>query len=254
MELTRIRVAFVSDIHGNLAALDATLGELRRRGPFHTTVGGGDYALGGAYPAECVARLRELGWDCVRGNTDEWIVEAATDGRIPARGYPPEMARTPAQREGDAWTAARLSPGQIEWLAELPLDWRLTGPSGKTLAYVHATPWNTHDVVRRGNSDEDKLRLLDDSGADTLVYGHIHDGYIQQFGARTLACAGSIGLPVDGDTRGAFVIATDAGDGWQVEPVRVPYDQEAYIAALLGSGMPGAENAARMLRAASFNP
>lgn len=252
--MARVTVAFVSDIHGNLVALDATLAELQRRGPFHATVGGGDYALGGAYPAECVARVRELGWACVRGNTDEWIVEAATDGRIRARDYPPEMARTAAQRAGDAWTAARLSPAQIAWLAELPLDWRLTGPSGKTLAYVHATPWNTHEVVRRADSDAQKVRLLDDAGADTLVYGHIHDGYIQQFGERTLACAGSVGLPVDGDTRGACLVATDAGDGWRLETVRVPYDQERYIAALLDSGMPGAENSARMLRAASFNP
>lgn len=248
------RIAVVSDVHGNLVALEAALAELEWRGPFDAIVGGGDYALAGAYPAECVARVRELGWACLRGNTDEWIVDAATGGRIPARGYSADQAHNAQQREADAWVAERLDPEAVDWLAELPLDWRVSGPSGQTLAVVHATPWNTHDIVRRDSADAAKERMLDAAGTNVLIYCHVHDAYVQAFGARTLACAGSVGAPMDGDIRGAFVIAEDDGAGWRLQHVRVSYDLDGYIAGLLASGQPGAEPFARMLRAASFTP
>ena len=247
------RIACVSDAHGNLLALEAAVAELEHRGPFDAVVGGGDYCLSGAYPAECVARVRELNWACVRGNTDEWVVEAATAGRIAAHDYPPEMAHSPAQRLADAWVGARLPADAVAWLAELPLSWRTTGPSGQTLMFVHATPWNTHTVVRQTAADAAKLGMLAAAGVDVLVYGHIHDAYSQRFGERRLACAGSIGAPMDGDTRGVFLIAADVGAGWQLEHVRVAYDLAGYAATLEASGQPGAASFAGMLRAASFD-
>jgi predicted phosphodiesterase len=247
------RIAFVSDMHGNLVALEAALKELERRGPFDAVLGGGDYCLSGAYPAECVARVRESGWIGLRGNTDEWIVDAATGGRVPVRDCPPEFAHNETQRAADAWCAARLADDAVAWLAELPLDWRTTGPSGQTLTCLHATPWNTHVVVRRTFDDADKLRLLDGADTDVLIYGHVHDAYTQRFGERTLACAGSVGAPMDGDTRGVLLIAEDDGAGWRLEHVRVPYDQDGYIATLLACGQPGVDAFARKLRAASFD-
>jgi predicted phosphodiesterase len=246
------RIAFVSDMHGNMVALQAALADLSAREPFDTVVGGGDYCLSGAYPAECVARARALGWACVRGNTDEWVVAAATDGRIPVSAHPAAQAHDVTTRAADAWVAARLPEDAVIWLSELPHSWRTAGPSGQTLMFVHATPWNVHDAVRRHSSDADKLRMLDAAGTDALVYGHVHDAYLQRFGARTLVCAGSVGAPMDGDTRGAYLIAEDAGTGWAFEHVRVPYDLAGYIATLESCGQPGADGFARKLRAASF--
>lgn len=242
------RLAIISDVHGNLPALDAVLAEVDRRGPFDALVGGGDYAFGGAFPDESLARVVERGMQCVRGNTDEWIVEAATGGRQPASGYEPEQAHNELLRAVDAWAAARMSAEHLDLLAGLPLVWRTDGPSGQTLAFVHATPWSSHPVVLPDAPEETARRMLAEAGADMLLYGHIHHAYVRPVDGRTLACVGSVGMPFDGDWRPCFAIAEDDGSGWRVEHVRVEYDREAYLADLLASGAPNAEGFVQTIR------
>lgn len=251
MSLPAMRIAFVSDIHGNLPALEAVVRELEERGPFDAIIGGGDYAFNGLYPGECVQRVRELGWACVRGNTDEWIVQAATGGAIPVQNCPPEQQHRGEMAARDEWAAARLSEDLVAWLAELPLEWSTTGPSGKTLKFVHATPWSAHPAIRADASIEEKREMVERGGADTLLYGHIHYAYIQPVGERTLACVGAVGLPFDGDPRACFAIATDGGDGWEIEHVRVAYDNEAYARELESSDLPGGAGVANVVRTGS---
>ncbi len=245
------RIAFVSDVHGNLPALEAVLGELERRGPFDAIIGGGDYAFNGLYPAECVGKMQSLGWPCVRGNTDEWIVQAATDGKIPVQNCPPEMEHGPELAARDQWAVARLDGRMIDFLAGMPLDWDAEGPSGQSLKFVHATPWSAHPAVRANDDDEAKREMLDKGGADVLLYGHIHHAYLQEIDGRIIACIGATGVPFDGDPRPCFAIATDDGSGWSIEHVRVAYDNEAYARDLEASDMPGAAGAARAVRTAS---
>ncbi|HLT20538.1 MAG TPA: metallophosphoesterase family protein [Thermomicrobiales bacterium] len=244
------RVAFVSDIHGNLPAFEAVLTKLDELGPFDAVVSGGDLATGGAFPSECVARTRSLPWAHLRGNGDEILVWIATDGRVPLRDFPedadPEMWRGP----GSLWAAGRLAVEDVEFLAGLPLDWKCLGPSGQSLKFVHATPWSTHPIVWEDASEAEKRELVERGGTDALVYGHIHYPYVQEIGGKLLACAGSVGAPFDGDPRACFAIAADEGDGWSIEHVRVDYDLDAYARAILESGMPNPEQAIEELRAA----
>lgn len=244
------RIAFVSDIHGNLPALKAVLEELDARGPFEAIVGGGDYCTGGVYPAECLSLVIERGWECVRGNTDEWLVQVATDGRIPVQNCPPEAAHGPELLETDRWTVERLDGDLIDFLAGLPLEWSGEGPSGQTIAFVHATPWSSHVVVLPDADIETATEMLDRAGTDVLLYGHIHDAYIREVGERTLACIGSAGIPLDGNEQPCFMIAEDDGSGWKLEHVRVPYDREPYLLALSQSGIPGAEGEIEKIRTA----
>src|SRR5947207_14587102 len=67
-----MRIAIVSDVHGNLRAFEAVLADLRKVAP-DLVVQGGDLAYGGAHPAEIVDKIRALGWPGVRGNTDEML-------------------------------------------------------------------------------------------------------------------------------------------------------------------------------------
>jgi len=245
------RVAFVSDMHGNLPAFEAVLAELERRGPFDVIVGGGDFAAAGLYPAECVARLRALGWPAVRGNTEEWVVEAATDGATSARGVPKEMqARGEGLRAVDRFCAERLDDDALEYLGNLPLSWETDGHSGQRLVFVHANPWNTHAVIAPDADDAVLEQALDAADAQLLLYGHIHYAYQRQVGDRTIGCIGAVGAPMDGDPRPCFAIAEDDGGGWRVEHVRVEYDREAYFEDLSASDFPNAEAHVAALRAA----
>jgi predicted phosphodiesterase len=67
-----MRVAVVSDIHGNLTALDAVIADIRRAGA-DVVVHGGDLVSGGPRPAEVIDRIRDVGWPGVYGNTDEML-------------------------------------------------------------------------------------------------------------------------------------------------------------------------------------
>src|SRR5271165_3089988 len=75
-----MRIAIVSDIHGNRTAFEAVLADLRQTSP-DVTLHGGDLAASGASPAEIVDRIRDLGWQGVVGNTDEmlWMPESLTE-------------------------------------------------------------------------------------------------------------------------------------------------------------------------------
>ena len=243
-----MRVAFVSDIHGNLPALQAVLADLDAHGSYDAVVGGGDFAFGGAFPERSVATVRERGWPSVRGNTDEWIIEAATAGRVPAQNYPPDQAHSGIMLQVDEWAARALGPDSLHFLAKLPLDWRTTGPSGKTLAFVHATPWSTHPVVLPDADGSVVTRMLDEAQADTLVYGHIHHAYVREVAGRTVACCGAVGVPFDGDVRPCYLVATDDGNGWSLEHRRVTYNRDAYLSELARSGIPNASGFIELIR------
>jgi predicted phosphodiesterase len=245
-----LRIAFVSDVHGNLPALQAVLAELDRRGPFTTQVGGGDYAFGGAYPQRCVDLMRQRGFECVRGNTDEWVVESATAGMRPAKGYTPAEAHSGALLMVDDWIARQLSQDGVRFLAELPTAWRTTGPSGQRLTFVHATPASTHRTVQPDAGEETFTQLLDEAETDVLLYGHIHRAFTLRVGERMVGCVGSVGVPMDGDERPCCAIATDDGAGWQVEHVRLIYNRDAYLSDLARSGLPNASTFIDMIRRA----
>lgn len=235
------RIAFVSDVHGNLPALEAVLEELERQEPFDRVVGGGDYVAGGVFPAECLARQRTAGWDFVRGNSDEWVVEIATGGRIPAQGAGSELKPDEAQRETMQWCAERLDNESIDFLSTLPIEWSMTGPSGQKLVFVHATPTSTHPGFPPDVEEEVLLPMFAETGADVLLHGHIHFAYLRDLGDRRIGCVGSVGQPFDRDPRPCFLIATDDGAGWRLQHHRVTYDNESYIVDLEQTTMPHAE-------------
>jgi predicted phosphodiesterase len=243
-----MRLAFASDMHGNLPAFEAVLAELDRSGPFDGIFGGGDSVINGLYPAECVQLLIDRNWECVLGNADEWSAAVGTGSVDGVELTPDESEQRDALLERGRWTAARLNETHLAFLGALPLSRVFTGPSGKTLMLAHATPWSAHVAVRQGAEEGPKREMLDRAGTDALIYGHIHYGYQQQIDGRTLCCMGAVGLPYDGDPRASFAIATDEGDGWSFEHVRVPYDNEAYAFEVENSDMPNAMLIAELLR------
>src|ERR1700686_802492 len=113
-----MRIAIVSDIHGNRTAFEAVLADLRQTSP-DLILHGGDLADGGACPAEIVDRIRDLGWQGVVGNTDEMLFKpeslnefaAQSPGMRPLLGVIQEMA---------AATREALGEDRIAWLGGLP--------------------------------------------------------------------------------------------------------------------------------------
>jgi putative phosphoesterase len=219
-----VKVAIVSDVHGNLVALEAVLADLELMRP-DLVVHGGDLAFNGPHPIECVDRIRELGWPGVIGNMDR------------ALDHPRQSPRT-------AWAARQLGRERIAWLQELPMEWR----DENRLALVHATPGDLWKSVPPETDDGELRAIFGTLGADIAVYCHIHRPFVRTIGDLTVANTGSVGLPFDGIPRASYLLV----DGGRLELQRVAYDVERAVAEVLASGLPDAELVVDLYRTAKI--
>jgi putative phosphoesterase len=223
-----MRIAVVSDIHGNLAALQAVLADLDEVRP-DVVLYGGDLALGGPHPVEVVDRLRGLGWPSVLGNTDEALAEDPTV--LTRRGA--FVAQAAAR------TRELLGPERVAWLAGRPLEVRAGG-----VAVVHAVPGDCWAIVEHDAPDDQLREVYGPLGVPTPVYGHIHHAYVRDVGGLTVVNSGSVSLSLDGDVRATFVVIEDG----RVEHRRVAYDVEQVAADMIAIDYPNAAVYAGWLR------
>jgi putative phosphoesterase len=238
-----MRVAIVSDIHGNLRAFEAVLADLRQVAP-DLVVHGGDLAYGGTRPAEIIDRVRSLEWPGVRGNTDEmlWAPEALDEFAAGATKLAPLLH---ILRELIPPTLASIGRERLNWLEGFPLQY-----SREEFTLVHASP---NDLWRAptANATEDELQSTYASlRARVVVYGHIHRPYFRRLSGMTVANTGSVSQSYDGDRRASYLVI----DGERITIRRVEYDVEKEGAELLRSGLPHAEWMSRILLAGQYCP
>jgi putative phosphoesterase len=188
-----MRIAIVSDIHGNLTALEAVIDDLSRIQP-DLVVQAGDSALGGTQPAEVIDRIRDLGWAGVMGNSDEvlWNPEAAPDDEK-------ELIKPLV----DA-TLELLREEHVQWLRNLPREWK-----GHGIGVVHATPGNLWLAVTPDADDATLAQTFGTLGTPIAVYGHIHRPYVRYLPNLLVANPGSVGHPADGDPRASYLLLED---------------------------------------------
>ena len=227
-----MRVAIVSDIHGNIVGLDACLEDLAGQGGADEIVAAGDLCMDGPKPKAVLKRLREVGARCLRGNTDRYIANG-NDGADDA-----SMIRWQRKRIGTDWT---------QWLGGLPEQLRF-GPDDNVLLVTHANPKNDDEHVWPDADDEQLERLFGDVNARAVAFGHLHVPYVRLWRDRLLVCVASAGLPKDGDARAHYAILTLRAGGWEVKSRRVPFDVEKVARQLTKSGIPDVERCLAVLR------
>jgi putative phosphoesterase len=154
-----MRIAVLSDVHGNLRALEAVTDDLRRQGP-DLVVHAGDLALNGPRPAEVVDRIQELGWPGACGNADE-LLWAGPD-------LVPAAEREYAQAIRQA-TLRLLGPDRVRWLRRLPRLWR-----HEDLVVMHALPTTVEEAPPVEATDEQLVATYGGLEARLVVYGHLH--------------------------------------------------------------------------------
>src|ERR1700675_1268872 len=114
-----MRIAILSDIHGNRTAFEAARGDLKQTAP-GLTLHGGDLADAGASPTEIVDQIRDLGWQGVVGNTDEMLFRPDSLDEFAAKQAPALQSLFAAVREMAAATREALGSERLEWLSGLP--------------------------------------------------------------------------------------------------------------------------------------
>ena len=238
-----MRIAIVSDIHGNRRAFQAVCADLRQVAP-DLVVHGGDLAYGGVHPAEIVDEIRALGWPGVRGNTDEmlWSPQSLEDFAAKAPKLEPLLARI---RNLIPSTVASLGEERLRWLETHSVLY-----AHERFALVHAGP---DDVWRSpmANATDDELQSTYASlHAPIVVYGHIHIPFVRRLPGMIVANSGSVSQSYDCDTRASYLVI----DGDDVTIRRVEYNVQAEADELLHSGLPNADWLARILLAGKYVP
>lgn len=230
-----MRLAVLSDIHGNLPALEAVLADARARGA-SAFVNLGDILSGPLWPRETAHCLMPLGWPTIAGNHERQLLACEHQ----AGGF------------SDAWAYAQTTPEQRAWLASLPASLDLPGGvhlchghPGSDLAYLLETVLPAGS--RPATADEVSARLGDGAArrAALLLCGHSHMPRLLWPGAGAPLCVnpGSVGLPAFDDDHIAFHVhqtgspharyalcERSASGDWTVAQVAVAYDWPAAVA------------------------
>jgi putative phosphoesterase len=237
-----VRLAVVSDIHGNLRALESVARDLKRQSP-DAVVHGGDLAVIGPRPREVLDFVRAAGWQGVLGNTDQMLFDASGRAELEARSPGIHKWLQTLFDDLAPWAGDQLSPDQVGWLKRLPTEWR-----GDGVVLVHAAPNDLWRAPLPDAPDQELLRVYGGLGAGLAVYGHIHRPYVRRVGALVVANAGSVGLPYDGDPRASYLLIDELVPAVR----RLEYDLDQAASDGLACGFPLGSWLAEVLRQARF--
>ena len=226
-----MRIAIVTDIHGNLTALEAVVKDIQQQAPDQVWCGG-DLGWLGPRAKECIAYVREAGWPTVRGNTDVWItgdpqtVEDEEDRRL----------------YQDVAAQHNISNEDARWLVGLPLG----HPGPGSLLMVHGTP----DTPFTAPFPEDPPAAFTpyEGKAGLVIFGHVHVPFVRQLSDGTVvANPGSVGLPADG-TAASYMLVDQAGADWTIRHRHVEFDVASVIEQARAFGGPAAERFTHLLK------
>lgn len=215
-------VAFISDIHSNIDALDSAL----EAAAGCEIICLGDVVGYGACPNEVVGRLMEVGAKAVMGNHDS-VVLTGDFGMF-----------NPRAAVAAAWTARQLTPESRKFLASLPREVR-TEVDGVRTYLTHGSPddnlWEYVDISTHELLLEHYLTKL---GVGLVGLGHTHIPYVWKCAKGTVFNPGSVGQPRDGDRRASLAVAKVVNGMVEVENRRVEYDYAAAARRITEAGLP----------------
>ncbi|MDO8971580.1 MAG: metallophosphoesterase family protein [Saprospiraceae bacterium] len=232
-----IKTAVLSDIHGNLPALEAVLADVNREGCSRLFFLGD--IVNGIDPHGCVSLLHAWGQFkgrelyCIQGNAEAYT-------------FTPHLESLPRKEEREnqelirliTWFREHLTPDDLDWVGGFPAVLLLDG-----VCLAHDSPidrffperwhipgladgyqeWFYHGLGIKKTLDgaplAELLAWMDSGGITSVFCGHTHEPFVRREGERLICNAGAVGFPLDGDPRSSWVLV----DG-EVTIRRVAYD------------------------------
>jgi putative phosphoesterase len=240
-----MRIALLSDIHGNLLALEAVLADIERRGGVDATWVLGDMCALGYDPSGVLDRLSQLpNLTVIRGNSEDSLTGERPRPTIEEARQNPDLIPILAEVAGNfAWVQGHLAAsGWFDWIIDLPETQRATLPDGTRALLVHIAPQsNTGDGLHHALTEDEFLRRVGDCQADLVLVGHFHVPLDRTVNGVRVINPGSVGVPFAPDLRAAYALLTADEHGYQVDFCRVDYDRDAVVHELRRLRHPGAD-------------
>lgn len=211
-----MRIAIISDIHGNWPALEAVLLDIQKSS-VDQIICLGDLANGGPYPAECIAAIQSLELVTLQGNHELYILDQI-----------PDMDTHDPSWRTVHWTRQQLTPQLLDYLNGLPLSYTL--PCGDAVCF-HASPLNQFWGFLPAHTNQEVAERMNELDNVTLFVGHTHCPLYRLWSNSWIVNCGSVGMPLDGSPHAKYGIAAYRGGHWQIEFRAVAYDLEEVMRA-----------------------
>ena len=228
-------IAVISDIHGNIPALDTVLADIRSRG-IKRIVCLGDVVGKGPQPEQAVDICREVCEVVVMGNHDDIMSDGRRHSILPSLD----------------WHRDRLGRERLDYLAGLPPVYNLL-VSGHRIRLYHASHVGVHHRVRMTDPEETHRAMFTNTPftgdgllPDVVGYGDIHQAYYETFrGGGVLFNTGSVGNPLDEPLASYAILEGNINDETpgplNIQLIRMPYDIDAAVRIAFEEGLPEAE-------------
>lgn len=234
-----MRIAVISDIHGNCIALDAAMAEIQTSS-IDRIICLGDTIQGGPQPKETIGRLRSIGCTIVMGNADHWLLDEESD---------PNESATNEQLEVRDWTLSNLSSSDLDYLRSFQPLVKIVLEDNTSMVCFHGSPVSYDDVLLPGTPKEVWDRLLGPYSPAIMTGGHTHTQQLRRVQEGLFFNPGSIGfacnhlLPAESaklDPWAEYAVLTHDQGRLQVEFRRVPFDEKRLVSIINTSGRPEA--------------
>jgi predicted phosphodiesterase len=246
-----VRIAVLSDIHGNCVALDAALADLDRFAA-DAIVCLGDAIQGGPQPGQVAARLRDLNCPVVMGNADAWLLNGVRTGNEPTS--PERERKVEAVRE---WSLSHLSADDQNFIADFQPPVEVSLPAGRRLLCFHGSPAWFDDILLPETAEDEFQQLLGGYTACILTGGHTHIQHIRRLADTFYFNPGSVGFAYNrvqaeesfrADPWAEYAVLSADNERLGLEFRRVPFDTAELIRAYRESERPFADEAIAQYR------
>lgn len=239
-----MRIALLSDIHGNATALNAVLADVAEQGGADGYWIMGDLVALGPEPVLTLEILSALPHArFVRGNTDRYICtgDRPSPSIEEVKSNPQLLPALVEVANTFAWTQGMVTAGGwLQWLRELPLEMRVCLPDGTRFLGVHASPGQDDGAGISPDGDAAEFsKSLTEANADFICVGHTHLPFDRQILGTRIVNPGAVSLSLTTEKDASYAFLNVSTDTRSVEHRKVPYDRDGVIDQLKRIGHPG---------------
>jgi predicted phosphodiesterase len=222
------KLAVLSDIHGNLPALEAVISDFKDFEVDHVIVPG-DVISFGPYSRQTAELVIEKGWSVIRGNNEYFLLDYKTS-RAPAEW------NDPVQFAPTAWLDRQFNQRLKAIIGSWPDRLNLRFRDAPPIEVFHGTPASPWDSIYWTMADEVIEEKLAPVEADYAICGHTHLPMDRQAGRWRILNPGSVGVPLDGLFSASYMMLEGNEQGWTPTFRRIPFDYAAVFEAFETSG------------------
>ncbi|MCA9883909.1 MAG: metallophosphoesterase family protein [Anaerolineaceae bacterium] len=234
-----MRLAILSDVHGNVLALEKVLAHLSGYAP-DQIVCLGDVAANGARPQEALHRIRDLSCPVIMGNMDAFVLNTSL--------YDKPNGVSAYYHETSIWAAERLNADDKAYIAGFTPHLSIYEYGMRVLCY-HGSPRNFDEGIAIDTPDSQLKDMLGDFDAHVYIGGHTHAQMLRRWGDKTIINPGSVGLAWEPDPEGHRPVSyaeyalldLHRSKDVNVQFFRLPYDAKSYHQQMRDVGLPNAE-------------